>query len=120
MSPRRSGSATSCRRMTALRSAATCAEPAFHVPSRPPKGIEEPGADLGDAAFEHAPVAQLVIDPDNRVVAVNQVARALFDLKLRDIGRPLQDLELSYRPVDIRSLIDETRRNLRASVAKDI
>ncbi|TMM14184.1 MAG: PAS domain-containing protein [Actinobacteria bacterium] len=96
------------------------AEPAFHVPSRPPKGIEEPGADLGDAAFEHAPVAQLVIDPDNRVVAVNQVARALFDLKLRDIGRPLQDLELSYRPVDIRSLIDETRRNLRSSVAKDI
>ena len=96
------------------------AEPAFHVPRTAPKGVAGPGPELGDAAFEHAPVAQLIIDPDNRVVAMNQVARALFDLKLKDIGRPLQDLELSYRPVDIRSLIDKTRTSLRSSIAKDV
>jgi two-component system CheB/CheR fusion protein len=78
------------------------------------------GPELGDAAFEHAPVAQLVIDNDNNVAAVNQVARALFGLKLKDVGRPLQDLELSYKPVDLRSLIDETRRHRRATGIKDV
>jgi two-component system CheB/CheR fusion protein len=97
------------------------AEP-FHLP-RPrmlPDTLELPELDLGDQAFEHAPVAQLIVDPENTVVAVNQVARAIFNLKLSDIGRPLQDIELSYRPVDLRSLIDEARQHHRASGVKDV
>jgi two-component system, chemotaxis family, CheB/CheR fusion protein len=98
-------------------------ETAFHVP-RPtllPDASDETGAvELGDAAFEHAPVAQLVIDSDNRVAAVNQAARALFGLKLKDVGRPLQDLEVSYRPAELRSLVDETRRQRRGTGVKDV
>ena len=97
------------------------AEPAFHVP-RPaalPEMVDA-GMEFGDAAFEHAPVAQIVVDTKNRVAAVNQVARALFGLKLKDVGRPLQDLEVSYRPVELRSLIEETRRNRRAAAVKDV
>ena len=37
----------------------------------------------------------------------NQKARLLFTLNAKDIGRPLQDLELSYRPVELRSLIEQ-------------
>ncbi|MBV8080809.1 MAG: PAS domain S-box protein [Actinobacteria bacterium] len=76
--------------------------------------------DLGEAAFEHAPVAQLVLDDENRLAAVNHSARALFGLKLKDIGRPLQDLEVSYRPLELRSLIDEVRKHRRPSTAKDV
>jgi two-component system, chemotaxis family, CheB/CheR fusion protein len=59
-----------------------------------------------DAAFELAPVAQLVIDGDGHLVLINERARALFGLTLGDLGRPLQDLQISYRPVEVRSCID--------------
>jgi two-component system, chemotaxis family, CheB/CheR fusion protein len=95
--------------------------PTFHVPRPAGLPAHPPDeADLGEAAFEHAPVAQLVIDHDNQVAAVNQSARALFNLKLKDIGRPLQDLEVSYRPVDLRSLLDEARKGHRTASLKDI
>jgi two-component system CheB/CheR fusion protein len=99
------------------------AEPPFHIPRAQLLAavVDEMGTpELGDAAFEHAPVAQLVIDRDNQVAAVNQVARALFGLKLNDVGRPLQDLELSYRPVELRSLVDEARRHRRTTGVKDV
>jgi two-component system CheB/CheR fusion protein len=76
--------------------------------------------DLGEAAFEHAPSAQMVVDGENHVVAVNQVARALFGLKLRDVGQRLQDLEVSYRPLELRSLLDEVRTSRRAVTRKDV
>jgi two-component system CheB/CheR fusion protein len=60
---------------------------------------------LGSAA-ETGPVAQLLVDQDGRVVHANQQIRTLFALSSRDIGRPLQDLELSYRPFELRSSIE--------------
>jgi two-component system CheB/CheR fusion protein len=61
---------------------------------------------LRDASFEVSPVAQAIIDGSGRLAWVNQQARTLFKLDRRDVGRPLQDLELSYRPVELRSRID--------------
>ena len=93
---------------------------AFHVPRPallPPRELDDTGA---DAAFEHGPVAQLVVDHDNCVAALNQAARTLFSLKLKDVGRPLQDLEVSYRPVDLRSLVDEARDKGRTTGVKDV
>src|SRR5262245_14612297 len=79
-------------------------------------------ADLpfGDTAFEHAPIAQLVISLENNIAAVNQAARTMFGLKSRDVGRPLQDLEVSYRPLELRSLIDEVRKGRRLVSTKDV
>jgi len=54
-----------------------------------------------------SPGAQLVVDAAGYVAAVNQTAREWFRLNHRDVGRPLQDLEISYRPIDLRSLIDQ-------------
>ena len=45
-------------------------------------------------------------------------ARALFGLGPRDIGRPLQDLELSYRPVELRSRIDDAYDERRDGLAR--
>ena len=76
--------------------------------------------DLGEAAFEHAPTAQIIVDEQSRIAAVNQAARALFTLRQQDVGRALQDLELSYRPLELRSLIDEVRNDRRAVMRTDI
>ncbi|HET7566502.1 MAG TPA: CheR family methyltransferase [Gaiellaceae bacterium] len=99
------------------------AEPAFRVPRLPPVPRAdggEPQADFGEVAFEHAPMAQLVIDEQNRVAAVNHAARTPFGLRQRDVGRQLQDLEVSYRPVDLRSLIDEVRAERHPVLRSDV
>ncbi|MEC4816361.1 MAG: CheR family methyltransferase, partial [Scytonema sp. PMC 1069.18] len=75
---------------------------------------------IHEAAFEIDPVAQLVVDLNSTVILINGEARNLFNLNPRDIGRPLQDLELSYRPVELRSRIDQVRTNRRAITLKDI
>jgi two-component system CheB/CheR fusion protein len=61
---------------------------------------------LRDAAFEVHPVAQILLDGQGTVVQVNQQARQLFALTESDVGRPLQDLRVSYFPVEIRSRIE--------------
>jgi two-component system CheB/CheR fusion protein len=94
----------------------------FRLPRVPvletPNPDEPP--DLGDAAFEHAPTAQVVVDEQNRVAGINQAARTLFSLRHRDVGRQLQDLELSYRPLELRSLIDEVRADRHAVVRREV
>ena len=62
---------------------------------------------LRDISFEQDPTAQIVLDEHRQLLATNAHARELFNVTVRDVGRPLQDLELSYRPVDIRSCIDD-------------
>jgi two-component system CheB/CheR fusion protein len=62
---------------------------------------------IRQASFDSGPVAQLVVDPAGNLAAANVQARSLFGLSLRDLGRPLQDLEVSYRPVELRSVIEQ-------------
>ncbi|WP_017318279.1 CheR family methyltransferase [Mastigocladopsis repens] len=73
-----------------------------------------------EAAFEIDPVAQVVVDLNSIVILANAEVRKLFNLNFKDIGRPLQDLELSYRPVDLRSPIDQVRTNRRSITLKEI
>jgi two-component system CheB/CheR fusion protein len=68
---------------------------------------------MRELAGESTPVAQVVVDEAGTVMLVNQQARVLFNVGPGDIGRPLKDLALSYRPVDIRSPIDESLRDRR-------
>ncbi|MFB2921672.1 CheR family methyltransferase [Aerosakkonema funiforme] len=62
---------------------------------------------LRDEAIENTPVAQIVVDIQGNLVLANRSARILFGLTSHDLGRPLQDLELSYRPAELRSRIDQ-------------
>ncbi len=58
-------------------------------------------------AFRVSPIAQLVIDADGTVALGNEPLHKLFGFSGHDLGRPLQDLEISFRPVELRSLIEE-------------
>jgi two-component system, chemotaxis family, CheB/CheR fusion protein len=62
---------------------------------------------LRSLALEESPVARIVVDANGVLSLANQRARALFTLSPRDIGRPLSDLEISYRPVELRSLMEQ-------------
>lgn len=73
-------------------------------PVEPPSS---PQPQLLDLALDLTPVAQLVINRDGALVAANQQARGLFGLDEREIGRPFRDLELSYRPVELCSRVEE-------------
>jgi two-component system, chemotaxis family, CheB/CheR fusion protein len=79
-------------------------------PGRPPAvpGVRNSAVmTLREVAFEASAAAQLLVDADGVLVSANQQARSLFGLAASDVGRPLHDLELSYRPLEIRSLLDE-------------
>jgi two-component system, chemotaxis family, CheB/CheR fusion protein len=61
---------------------------------------------LRDLALEAAPFAAIGIDTDGTVALINAQMRNMFGITSRDIGRQFQDLEISYRPVELRSLIE--------------
>ena len=73
-----------------------------------------------EAAFEVDPVAQIVVDINGVITLANQQARSIFNINLKDIGRLLQDLEISYRPVELRSRIDQVHVNRHPVALKDI
>ncbi|MTJ14054.1 PAS domain S-box protein [Anabaena sp. UHCC 0187] len=62
---------------------------------------------IRELAFDTASSAQVVIDNHGILIMINEQARNLFGLTIRDLNRPFQDLELSYRPVELRSLIEQ-------------
>ena len=75
---------------------------------------------LRDAAFEASAEGQLVIDRSGLLVLANERARLMFGLVPSDMGRPLQDLEVSYRPVELRSLIEQCYDERRVVVLRDV
>jgi two-component system CheB/CheR fusion protein len=86
----------------------------------PASALPEENRRLRESSFESGPSAQLVIDTEGRVALANTEARALFNLSPKDVGRPLQDLEVSYRPLELRSRIDQTISERRPLFERDI
>jgi two-component system CheB/CheR fusion protein len=79
-------------------------------------GQPEPRVErIRNAALEANPGAQIVVDAAGRLMMANSRARALFDLRLDDVGRPFQDLEISYRPLELRSKIQQVYMERRPS-----
>ncbi len=98
-------------------------------PQRPAQVAEQDGGELSriaaatliqEAGFEAAPVAQLVVDPEGRLALANLQARMFFSLAPRDIGRPIQDLEVSFRPVELRSRIEQAYNERHAITLRDV
>ncbi|GAA1609082.1 PAS domain S-box protein [Nonomuraea maheshkhaliensis] len=62
---------------------------------------------LASVALDCGPVAQIVVDVPGNLALANSRAAALFGLGPRDVGRPFHDLEVSYWPVELRSVIEQ-------------
>jgi two-component system CheB/CheR fusion protein len=73
-----------------------------------------------EAAFESDALPQLLLDLSGGLVAVNAAARVLFGIDQRDVGRPLQDLEVSYRPVELRGVVGRVVDERREVLLKDV
>ena len=57
-------------------------------------------------AIDAISVAQVVVDANDTIVLANEQVRARFGLSARELGRPLRDVELCYRPVELRPLLE--------------
>jgi len=75
---------------------------------------------LYPAAFDANPQAQVVIDGAGRLAMFNERARLLLNIAPSDLGRPFQDLEMSYRPLDLRSLIQQAIEQRHAISVKEL
>jgi two-component system CheB/CheR fusion protein len=68
------------------------------------------------AVADEIATALLVVDDNGLVSFANMPARHLLGVGEIDLGRPFQDLPISYRPIELRGPIDEafrTRRGVR-------
>ena len=75
---------------------------------------------LREAAFDVVGPAQIVLDHERSLIMANDSARRLFGLGMADFGHPIQDLELSYRPIELRSHLDSLDRDIRPSEIKAV
>jgi two-component system CheB/CheR fusion protein len=82
--------------------------------------VEEDVLSLRTEAFLTSPVAQLVVDSQDRLALINHRAGTLLALSERDIGRPFQDLEVSYRPAELRSHLSTVRESRTSVWLRDV
>jgi two-component system CheB/CheR fusion protein len=79
----------------------------------PETAAPDPVSGVWGAALEASPVAQIVVSSTGQVSLVNHRARLLFGIRPADLGRPLRDLQVSYRPIELRSLIEKAEAERR-------
>jgi two-component system CheB/CheR fusion protein len=80
----------------------------------PPKpGSPSVQTQLLQAIVDHSSSAYLAIDNEDVLTFASAAARRLLEVGDSDVGRPFQDLSVSYRPIELRSQIDEVRRQMR-------
>jgi two-component system CheB/CheR fusion protein len=73
-----------------------------------------------EAAFLHAPDAQVVLDADQRVALVNETAIRDLGMRREDVGRSFHEHELSYRPVDLRPVVSAVMESGQQSAVQDV
>lgn len=68
-----------------------------------------------DLAFRASPIPQIVVTGDETVAMINLQAETMFGLSARDIGRLLRDLEVSYRPLELRNFLEQAKVERRSA-----
>ena len=71
-------------------------------------------------AFDAIPIAHIIVEATGALAMYNERARNMFGLVPADIGRPFHELELSYRPVELRSVIQTAQEQRRPVIVKDV
>jgi two-component system, chemotaxis family, CheB/CheR fusion protein len=77
-------------------------------------------AKLLDLTLDSSHIATVVINGSGLLVLANAKARSTLSLGRPDIGKELKDLELSYRPVELRSLIERAHEEHRTVTAEKV
>jgi two-component system CheB/CheR fusion protein len=77
-------------------------------------------ARVRESTFEASPLPQLVVERGGVLALANLQARMLFGLSQRDVGRPFQDLDVSYRPFDLRTPIDLVIHERQATSLREV
>jgi two-component system CheB/CheR fusion protein len=91
------------------------------LPEREEETAEMPNDDrLQIMSLETDSVARIIVRADGTLSFANSRARALFRMTHADIGRRMQDLEMSYRPVELRSMIQDAMAQHRTVSRRDI
>ncbi len=72
------------------------------------------GLAMRESGFDAAPFAQVIVADDGRLVLANRRARELFALTGEDLGRPLKELGLSYRPLELPAAIEQAANDRRS------
>ena len=67
-------------------------------------------ARLMEGIVDSTTTAYMAVNGDGQLVFANAMARRLLDIGEVDIGRPFQDLSVSYRPAELRSRIEEVQK----------
>jgi two-component system CheB/CheR fusion protein len=75
---------------------------------------------MREAVFDIDTIAQVVIDLQGNLVLANELARTMFNLGFKDIGRPIRDLEICYRPVELRAHLEQVVADRRPVLLKDV
>lgn len=76
--------------------------------------------DLRCEAFLASPVAQIVVTSDGLIALTNRQAEQLFGVSSRDVGRPFRDLDVSYRPAELRQHIEQAQVERRVALVEDV
>ncbi|MEU4692733.1 CheR family methyltransferase [Actinoplanes sp. NPDC023714] len=87
----------------------------------PAAGAAVTGLDeLRNEVFAASPLAMLALTSDGMVALSNRQLEKLFGVSSRDIGRPFRDLDLSYRPVELRRFIEQAQLERRTLRVRDV
>ncbi|MDQ1497061.1 MAG: two-component system, chemotaxis family, CheB/CheR fusion protein [Actinomycetota bacterium] len=73
-----------------------------------------------EIAVDAVPSPMVVVHSTGAVAMVNAAARRQFGLSGRDVGRPFQDLEISYRPAELRSALEQVVKEQRPLLLEQI
>ncbi|HUQ74961.1 MAG TPA: CheR family methyltransferase [Burkholderiales bacterium] len=90
------------------------AQPPGEATAIPQRSAVMPNPNLHDLALEESPIPRIVASADGALALANQKARVLFGLGAKDVGRLLQDLEVFYRPFELRGLMERAYTERRA------
>jgi two-component system, chemotaxis family, CheB/CheR fusion protein len=86
----------------------------------PAVAADDGRARLRDLALLSSPAPQVVVDASGRLALMNHRAETVFGVAHSDLGRPFQDLDLSYRPLELRHYLDEAVRERRTVLVHDV
>jgi two-component system CheB/CheR fusion protein len=71
-------------------------------------------------ALAASPLPTLLVTPEGTLGFSNHRAQTMFGLSPRDLGRPFRDLEVSYRPVELRAYMDVAVQERRPAWVREV